>query len=115
HKIGVTRQTHVVCDSAYSLQPIPVNGILNPNTHVKGTVGLAPMAYGDPRLSPKHDPAIYNQFIRQLAAFSSWLLKNGYRVTLFCTDIGIDPSAIEDLERQLRNDDSISVPPANGC
>jgi polysaccharide pyruvyl transferase WcaK-like protein len=114
HKIGVTRQTHVVCDSAYSLQPPPANGRLNLNTQGKGTVGLAPMAYGDPRLSPKHDPAIYNQFIQQLAAFSSWLLKNGYRVTLFCTDIGIDPPAIEDLERQLRNDDSISVPIANG-
>jgi polysaccharide pyruvyl transferase WcaK-like protein len=114
HQIGVTRQTHVVCDSAYSLQPTPANGTLNLNSRGNGTVGLAPMAYGDPRLSPKHDPAVYNQFIRQLAAFTSWLLKNGYRVTLFCTDIGIDPHAIEDLERQLRKDDSISLPIANG-
>jgi len=72
------------------------------------------MAYGDPRLSSKHDPVIYNQFIQQLATFASWLLRNGYSVTLFCTDIGIDPPAIEDLQRQLKNDRSISKPIADG-
>jgi polysaccharide pyruvyl transferase WcaK-like protein len=114
HEIGVTRRTHVVCDSAYSLHIPAANGSSVMDSRCKGIVGLAPMAYGDPRLSPKHDPAVYNQFIQQLATFASWLLKNGYSVTLFCTDIGIDPPAIEDLERQLRNDSSISKSIADG-
>jgi polysaccharide pyruvyl transferase WcaK-like protein len=115
HKIGVTRRTHVVCDSAYSLAIPAANGSAIADTSSKGNVGLAPMAYGDPRLSPKHDPAIYNRFIQQLATFASWLLKNGYSVTLFCTDIGIDPPAIEDLEEHLRNDGSISKTIADGA
>jgi polysaccharide pyruvyl transferase WcaK-like protein len=62
------------------------------------------MAYGDPRLSPEHDPGYYNGFIQWLGMFGSWLIKSGYRLTLFCTDISLDPPAVEDVQRVLRSD-----------
>jgi polysaccharide pyruvyl transferase WcaK-like protein len=113
-QIGVTRETHVICDSAYSLEIDAANAPLAPPARGRGIVGLAPMAFGDPRLSAKHDPAVYHAFIRQLAGFASWLLKNGYCVTLFCTDIGVDPPAIEDVERLLQDDYDIPTAVADG-
>jgi polysaccharide pyruvyl transferase WcaK-like protein len=113
-QIGVTREMHVGCDSAYSLEIDDANAPLPHPTRRKGIVGLAPMAFGDPRLSAKHDPVAYRAFIRQLAGFASWLLKNGYCVTLFCTDIGVDPPAIEDVERHLRDEHDISTAVADG-
>jgi len=100
-QIGVERPTHLICDSAYSLNLTSLDSGLNAKKQNRKTVGFAPMAYGDPRLSPKHDPSIYNDFIRRLAAFAAWLLQNGYDVTLFCTDIGIDPPTIVDIENIL--------------
>lgn len=117
-RLGFKGRTYVVCDTAYCLDIPPARrGPLDksaaPKTY-KATVGLAPMAYGDPRLSPKHDPQVYNDFIQRLASFATWLLKNGYRVTLFCTDIGIDPPAIEDLEKLLRSNSDVSNASVNG-
>ena len=113
--IGFRGRADVVCDSAYSLDIPAVKANSVAGTRGKGVVGLAPMAYGDPRLSPKHDPAVYNNFIKQLATLAAWLLKEGYCVTLFCTDIGIDPPAIEDLERLLRSDSELSKAVASGA
>jgi polysaccharide pyruvyl transferase WcaK-like protein len=105
HRIGFKGKSYVFPDSAYSLDtPLLHTG---PDRRHRPVVGLAPMAFGDPRLSPKHDPVLYDGFIRKLASFASWLLKNGYDVTLFCTDIGIDPPAIGDLQRVLASDEDI--------
>jgi polysaccharide pyruvyl transferase WcaK-like protein len=46
---------------------------------------------------PEKDQAVYDGYIRKLGDFSSWLVRNGYCVTLFGSDIGIDPLAIHDL------------------
>jgi polysaccharide pyruvyl transferase WcaK-like protein len=103
HRIGFKGATHVFPDNAYGLDTSsykinPAKGRSNP------IVGLAPMAYGDPRLSPDNDPVLYNGFIQQLGMFGSWLIENGYGLTLFCSDISLDPPAIEDVTRVVRGD-----------
>ena len=65
-------------------------------------VGIAPMAYGDQLVYPEHDPAIHKSFIRSLDLFGSRLLSEQYRLSLFCSDIGIDPPVVSNLESRLR-------------
>jgi polysaccharide pyruvyl transferase WcaK-like protein len=105
-RIGFDGQSHVFPDCAYSLD-VPVLHTNHPTGRGRPVVGLAPMAFGDPRLSPKHDPVLYDGYIRRLGMFGCWLLKNGYDVTLFCSDIGTDPPAVEDLRKILEADRDI--------
>lgn len=102
-RLGFRGESHVFPDNAYSLDIAPHEP---GKRRVEGgaVVGIAPMAYGDRRLSSAHDPGIYDDFIRQLGTYGSWLLRNRYQVTLFCTDIGVDPPVIEDVQRLLQSD-----------
>jgi polysaccharide pyruvyl transferase WcaK-like protein len=65
-------------------------------------VGFAPMPYPDPRwYSAEKDQIAYDELIRKLAIFASWLVGQSYALTIFGTDIGVDPLAIEDLQKAL--------------
>ena len=101
-QIGFRGETHVFSDSAYTRDVSALAAARGAGWRRQGVVGLAPMAYGDPRLSAKHDPATYDSYIQQLGLFGAWLIKNDYRVTLFCSDIGIDPPAVVDVENLIR-------------
>jgi polysaccharide pyruvyl transferase WcaK-like protein len=101
HHSGLNGRAHVFPDTTYSLD-VPTSDtyrIARPNGSI---VGLAPMAYGDPRSSTEHERAVYDRFIRKLDAFGSWLVRNHHYLTLFCSDIGADPPVIEDLERTFK-------------
>jgi len=65
-------------------------------------VGIAPMAYGDRRVYPNHDPRVHEGLIQSLDSFGLWLSDNGYQIALFCSDIGVDPPTVQDLETRLR-------------
>jgi len=72
-------------------------------------VGFAPMPYPDRREFPaEKDQSFYNEFIRKLAVFASWLVGQSYAVTMFGTDIGVDPAAIEDLQLALLSHQGIT-------
>ena len=51
---------------------------------------------------------MYEDFIAKCAVFASGLIRRSYSLTLFGTDIGIDPLAIEDLQTALRNRHSVT-------
>ena len=53
------------------------------------------------------DRIVYDQFIQQLGSFSAWLITQSYGLTLFGTDIGVDPAAIETLRAALLADHGI--------
>jgi polysaccharide pyruvyl transferase WcaK-like protein len=99
--IGFDGRSHVFPDSAYS-RDVSALRAGREGRQGRFVVGLAPMAYGDPRLSTKHDQAPYDSYIQQLGAFGSWLIMNRYDVTLFCTDIGVDPPAVVDVENIVK-------------
>jgi polysaccharide pyruvyl transferase WcaK-like protein len=61
------------------------------------------MAYGDSRVYPEHDRTVYDRLVHNLDLLGSWLIHNEYRIALFCSDIGVDPPAVKDLETRLRN------------
>lgn len=99
--IGFKGKSDVFPDSVYGLD---LNGLSTGRFGRKenAIVGFAPMAYSDPRVDPKSKPGAYSDFIRTLGLFGSWLIENGYSLSLFCSDIGIDPPAIADLGLMLR-------------
>jgi polysaccharide pyruvyl transferase WcaK-like protein len=92
YEIGFTGESRVCPDSVYGLEVAttnesPLEGRAQP------IVGFAPMPYPD--------QIVYNEFIPKLAIFASWLVGQSYALTIFGTDIGVDPLAIEDLQLAL--------------
>jgi len=88
----------VVADSVYGLN-IPGANITRSHVGRGGglTIGIAPMAYCDPRRYWDKDKAVYECFIRKLAEFSAGLIRDRHRLRLFSTDIWFDSQAILDL------------------
>ena len=94
--IGFKGKSEVFPDSVYGLD---INGLLTVRSTrtEKAIVGFAPMAYSDPRVDRTSNPAVYADFIRNLGLLGSWLIEHDYSLSLFCSDIGIDPPTIADL------------------
>jgi polysaccharide pyruvyl transferase WcaK-like protein len=102
HKIGFTGESWEYPDNVYGLGVATTNG--NPSERrAQSIVGFAPMPYPDPRdyLSAK-DKTVYDKTIQKLAIFASSLINQSYEITIFGTDIGVDPLAIEHLRTALR-------------
>lgn len=108
-KIGFTRESRVYPDSAYSLE-VSSHKIGLRARGCLPIVGIAPMPYCDPRVYPaEKNQVVYDEFIRKIATFASWLVSSSYGLELFGSDIGVDPLAIEDLQTALRNDHGIAA------
>jgi polysaccharide pyruvyl transferase WcaK-like protein len=110
---GFNGEAYVFPDSAYS-HDIAALDISEMGKRNRPNVGFAPMAYGDPRLSREHDGDSYDRFIQELALFGSHLIENQYSITLFCSDIGVDPPAVEDVQRTLKTHRDTSGMETNG-
>jgi polysaccharide pyruvyl transferase WcaK-like protein len=101
YKIGFTGESRVEPDNVYGLEVAPTNG-RPPEARARPIVGFAPMPYPDWSEYPSEkDQAVYKELIRKLAIFASWLLSQSYALTIFGTDIGVDPLAFEDLQQAL--------------
>lgn len=105
------RATSQVCpDSVYALEiPAPIT---SGNGSTGGSVvGISPMAYCDPRVYWEKNQSIYDGFIKELAAFGSWLVRNQRSLALFSTDIWFDSQAIEDLKSALLHETGLANSP----
>ena len=100
-EIGFNGEANVFPDCVYSLD-VTAFSRNSDSSQSEVTVGIGIMAYGDPRVYPEHDRTIYDRLIHNLDLLGSWLVTNKYRISLFCTDIGVDPPAVKDLETRLR-------------
>jgi polysaccharide pyruvyl transferase WcaK-like protein len=101
HEIGFIGKSRVYPDSVYSLEVATTNGS-QVERRAQPIVGFAPMPYPDLSEHPaEKDQIIYGEFIRKLAVFASWLVGQRYELTIFGTDVGVDPLAIEDLQMAL--------------
>jgi polysaccharide pyruvyl transferase WcaK-like protein len=110
HEIGFTGESRVCPDNVYGLEVATTNGIPL-ERRSQPIVGFAPMPYPDPLGYPtEKDQIAYNAFIGKLASFASWLVSRSYALTLFGTDIGVDPLAIKDLQRTLLSHHGIPSP-----
>jgi len=104
YEIGFTGESRVCPDSVYGLDVATTNGSAL-ERRAQPIVGFAPMPYPDPDpggyYPVEKDQIVYDEFIRKLAIFASWLVSQSYALTIFGTDIGVDPLAIGDLQMAL--------------
>jgi polysaccharide pyruvyl transferase WcaK-like protein len=106
HEIGFTGESRVCPDSVYG---IDVRNGSPLHRGAQSKVGVAPMPYPDPREHRlEKDHIIYDEFIRKLATFASWLVGQSHALTMFGTDFGVDPLAIENLQMALLSHHGIS-------
>ena len=106
-QIGFTGRTHVSADCVYGLD-LPALNTSRSGEPGGPVVGVSPMAYCDPRVYWEKDQGVYENFIRTLALFGSWLIRNHHRLRLFSTDIWFDSQTIEELKMALNNDPCIA-------
>jgi polysaccharide pyruvyl transferase WcaK-like protein len=65
-------------------------------------VGLNPMSHEDPRYQPHGDTERYETYLKKMADFGEWLIRNDYQVVVLYSDIDGDPRACDDLRALLR-------------
>lgn len=99
--LGVRVETHVYPDMVYALQPHEFVKS-RPNVSSRPTVGINPIGFCDPRIWPRKDGILYEQYLGKVLEFSLWLLKNGYDPRMFTTEVSVDNYALEDLKTRLR-------------
>jgi polysaccharide pyruvyl transferase WcaK-like protein len=110
HEIGFTGESRVCPDSVYGLEGATADGSILEG-RPQQIVGFAPMPYPDrdPHgYRAEKDQIVYDEFIRKLAIFGSWLVGQSYALTTFGTDIGVDPVAIEDFKKALFSHHGVS-------
>ncbi len=105
--MGVRGQNRTFPDLAFGLEI--QNKLGGAVQQEKRVVGVSPMAYCDPRFWPIQDLSVYQTYLKRLAAFVSWLLRNGYEVVLFPTQIRMDRTAIEELKASVLEDVPLSL------
>jgi polysaccharide pyruvyl transferase WcaK-like protein len=101
-QIGFRGQRPVFPDPVYSFK---IDGYVRPSLAPQSlaNVGIGPMPYGLEPLYADGNPDAYDSLIRSLSVFGSRLLADDRRITLFCTDIGVDPASVHDLQRAIRS------------
>lgn len=65
-------------------------------------VGINPVPYSDPVYWPGSNQKIYRKYIKTMAEYASWLLRNGYRVLFYPTQLKLDPPVIGDIRLEMR-------------
>jgi polysaccharide pyruvyl transferase WcaK-like protein len=109
-QIGFNGGGQVFPDCVYSRE-VPTPNKNGAETSGQLVVGIAPMPYCDPRIDPsERNLAVYEAFIDRLATFAASLIRGSYLVTMFGTDIGVDPLTIKDLRRNLRTHHNVETP-----
>ena len=101
-ELGFRRATHVLPDSVYGLE---ISGETGARVCHRGSrIGFAPILFGQPTPPLEDEDPRFTFFLQQVGSFASWLLRNDYGVTMFCTDINIDPPALCRLNATIRTD-----------
>lgn len=110
-KLGISEKLPVVADNVYSLAlPEACAGARESAgrhdreaTHDR-VVGLAPMAYCDPNRYWDKNRENYDLLIRALGAFGASLVRNGFSLRLFSSDIWFDTQAVADVENAVKTE-----------
>jgi len=95
----LTQTDPVVPDLAYSyptdFSPLPIRA-----PSQRRVVAVSPMVFHDPRIWPNADPVRYQQHLRRLTVFVDRLVRDGWEVLLFPSDLA-DRVPISELLAQL--------------
>ncbi|MDP1676609.1 MAG: polysaccharide pyruvyl transferase family protein [Bacteroidota bacterium] len=101
------KENNIVCpDQAFSID-VDVKAL--EQKHKKIVVGVAPIAYLDPRHWPEIDPARYREYVEKMASFTEWLVKTNHHVLFFHTQVNGDDLVIPDIKKVLAKKSSINL------
>ena len=98
--LGVKSGTRVYPDLAYGLE-VEEFSRRKPIVSSVRVVGINPMGFCDPRIWPRKDELVYNEYLDKIVRFTLWLLEHGYHVRMFTTETSVDKYAMEDLRTRL--------------
>jgi polysaccharide pyruvyl transferase WcaK-like protein len=91
--------TPIFPDLAHGLSlPTPVP---RPASAPVREVGVNPFPQFDPRYWPVRDLDSYRVYVDRMAGFCAELVRRGYRLHLFPTQVRADPPVVEDLRREI--------------
>jgi polysaccharide pyruvyl transferase WcaK-like protein len=99
--IGYRGEAQVVADNVYALEVSGTGAVGRQARDEPLVIGISPMAYFDPRRYWERDQAVYDVYIREIAAFGAELLREGHRLRLFSSDIWFDSQAIADVRAAI--------------
>ena len=99
HQLGVDIEADGYPDSVYGLDRQKYQAS-RPSSRSIPKVGVNPISFCDPRRWPRKDATVYDRYMDELTAFSSWLLGQNYHLEIFTSDI-MDVYALEDLRKRL--------------
>lgn len=107
--LGVKGEHPVFPDMAFGLDVAPYARTWSPPASVQSRtiIGLGVMAWLDPRFMPQSDPRRYGTYIRKMAEFAAWLLKNDYAIVAVYSDIRFDPQAFADVRALLSREHNL--------
>ncbi len=103
---GVTENNIVCPDQAFSIDVVEKP---SERKNKKLVVGVAPIAYLDPRHWPEIDPARYRHYVEKMAEFTEWLIKTHHHVLFFHTQVNGDDLVIPDIKKILAQKPSVNL------
>ena len=98
--LGVRMNMYVYPDPAYALELQSYSHAVSASNSMP-IVGVNPFGFCDPRVWPRKDNSLYQQYLEKITCFSEWLLERGYTLRVFTTEMSVDQLAIEDLKARL--------------
>ena len=105
---GLRGESIVVPDLAYSFH-MPNIAAQPKSSHSSPVVGINPVPFFHETMWHKADKQIYDQYVQTQSSFASWLIRRGYTVLFFPTQLRADPPVIQDIVQALeRNHPGLS-------
>ncbi len=98
--IGVGGTNYVYPDQAFGINAKQFSVSREKNT--KPVVGIAPIAFFDPRHWYESDPTVYAAYVDKMARFVAWLVDTNHDVAFFHTQVNGDDVVIPDILHHLR-------------
>lgn len=94
NQIGFQNSDPVYTDLAFSL----ITNIRSNHrqTNFRGTIGIGPMAYFDPRVWPEKDSQVYENYLYKLVLIAKWLFEHNFAIRLFPGESAHDHDVIQD-------------------
>jgi polysaccharide pyruvyl transferase WcaK-like protein len=98
--IGVYGSNHLYPDQAFGINAQQF--VAPRSTNAKPVVGIAPIAFYDPRHWYLSDPAVYAAYVAKMAQFVAWLVDSNHDVAFFHTQVNGDDVVIPDILHHLQ-------------
>ncbi|MGD0229490.1 MAG: polysaccharide pyruvyl transferase family protein [Syntrophorhabdales bacterium] len=105
-QIGVQGSKLVVPDLVFSLH-IAQDGAAAAPSCASPIIGINPVPFLDPMYWPGSSAEVYDDYVRKLARFASWLIENGFAVLFYPTQLRSDPAVIRDIREVMETNGGI--------